>query len=115
MANRHLARGTVLQALYEWDFGGKKSDIKDIFERDFAEFAQGSTVGPGQTGDRRFMEALIKGIVSKCSDLDVVIEKAAPDWPIDKISVMDRNILRLGLYELLFSDRGEVPPKVAIN
>jgi N utilization substance protein B len=108
MANRHLARGTVLQALYEWDFGGKKSDIHGIFERDMAEFASGA-------GDRRFMENLLKGVMDKGNDLDSIIEKAAPDWPIDKISIMDRNILRLGLYELLFSDRGEVPPKVAIN
>ncbi len=47
--------------------------------------------------------------------IDEVIEKAAPDWPIDKISVVDRNILRIGLTELLFGDRKEVPPKVAIN
>lgn len=108
MANRHLARGTVLQALYEWDFGDKKEDINQIFERDITEFAEGA-------GDRRFMENLLKGVVGKIKDIDTIIEKAAPDWPIEKISVMDRNILRLGLYELLFSNRSEVPPKVAIN
>lgn len=108
MANRHLARATVLQALYEWDFGGKKSDVQDIINRDIAEFANGA-------GDRSFMQNLLTGVVGKCNDLDSIIEKAAPDWPIDKISIMDRNILRLGLYELLFADRGEVPPKVAIN
>ena len=47
--------------------------------------------------------------------IDEIIEKAAPDWPIDKISIVDRNILRIGLTELLFGDRKEVPPKVAIN
>ena len=108
MANRHLARGTVLQALYEWDFGGQKSDVNEILKRDSAEFAESG-------GDRRFMENLLKGVVSKIRDIDTIIEKVAPDWPIEKISVMDRNILRLGLYELLFSDRNEVPPKVAIN
>jgi N utilization substance protein B len=66
-------------------------------------------------GDFSFMENLLKGILEKRKDIDLIIEKAAPEWPIDKISVMDRNILRLGLYELLFSDRSQVPPKVAIN
>lgn len=61
------------------------------------------------------MDNLLKGILEKQKDIDLIIEKAAPDWPIDKISVMDRNILRLGLFELLFSNRSEVPPKVAIN
>jgi N utilization substance protein B len=108
MSNRHLARGTVLQTLYEWDFGGMKAEVSEIFERDVAEFA-------GGIGDRAFMNHLLRGVVDKRKDLDVIIEKAAPDWPIDKISIMERNILRLGLYELLFADRGEVPPKVAIN
>jgi N utilization substance protein B len=112
MANRHLARSTVLQSLYEWDFGGKKTDIHTILERDITEFAAGST---GQSSDRTFMNNLLDGVVKKCKDIDTIIEKAAPDWPIDKISIMDRNILRIGLYELLFADRSEVPPKVAIN
>jgi 8-oxo-dGTP pyrophosphatase MutT (NUDIX family) len=61
------------------------------------------------------MEKLLDGVMSKQSELDMVIEKAAPEWPIDRISPVDRNILRLGLYELLFADRKEVPAKVAIN
>jgi len=62
-----------------------------------------------------FMKSLLSGVISKQEDLDNIITKAAPEWPIEKISVMDRNILRLGLYELLFADRSQVPPKVAIN
>jgi len=54
-------------------------------------------------------------VLKKEKVVDEIIEKAAPDWPIDKISVVDRNILRIGLTELLFGDRSEVPPKVAIN
>jgi hypothetical protein len=61
------------------------------------------------------MEELMANILAKKKELDLIIEKAAPDWPIDKISIVDRNILRLGLYELIFSDRKEVPAKVAIN
>ena len=108
MANRHLARSTVLQTLYEWDFGGQKIDPAIILTRDASEFASGMN-------DGHFMENLLNGVVSKQKDLDEIITKAAPEWPIDKISLMDRNILRIGLYELLFSDREQVPPKVAIN
>jgi ADP-ribose pyrophosphatase YjhB (NUDIX family) len=61
------------------------------------------------------MSKLLDGVLQKQSELDLVIEKAAPEWPIDRIAPVDRNILRLGLYELLFADRKEVPAKVAIN
>lgn len=61
------------------------------------------------------MANLLHGIIAKQEKLDAIIVEAAPDWPLDKISTVDRNILRLGLYELLFSSREEVPPKVAIN
>ena len=109
MSNRHLSRSIVLQTLFEWDFEGKKEDeVFPIFERTLAEFAPG-------TNDRPFMDNLLRQVLEKKKDLDLLIEKAAPDWPIDKISVVDRNILRIGLAELLFADRQEVPPKVAIN
>ena len=109
MANRHLSRSIVLQSLFEWDFSGKNSkEAISIFTRNAKEFAPGLQ-------DFSFMEQLIKGVLEKQKDIDLIIEKAAPDWPIDKISVIDRNILRIGLFELLFADRSQVPPKVAIN
>lgn len=110
MANRHLSRSIVLQSLFEWDFSGDavKHDIKEILNRNAAEFAPGMS-------DIEFMRNLFESIIAKKPDLDLIIEKAAPDWPIDKISVVDRNILRVGLYELLFANRDEVPAKVAIN
>lgn len=109
MANRHLSRSIVLQSLFERDFNSRNfDDSMSIFKRDVEEFAPG-------TNDMSFMEGLMKGVLEKEKDIDLIIEKAAPDWPIDKISVMDRNILRIGLYELLFSERSQVPPKVAIN
>ena len=109
MSNRHLSRSIVLQTLFEWDFGNlKEGDIPSIFEKNIKEFSPGSN-------DRPFMERLLKLVFDKRRDLDNIIEKAAPEWPIDKIAPVDRNILRLGLSELLFADRKEVPPKVAIN
>lgn len=109
MANRHLSRSVVLQSLFEWDFRGRHNeDIKETITRISKEFAPGMS-------DFSFVQELIGNILAKVNDLDEVISKAAPDWPLDKISVIDRNILRIGLYELLFANRDEVPAKVAIN
>jgi N utilization substance protein B len=109
MANRHLSRSIVLQTLFEWDFNSYKTNESiDALLRNIAEFADNS-------GDLEFMKSLVTGVIAKVEDLNSIINKAAPEWPIDKISTVDRNVLRMGLYELLFSDRGEVPPKVAIN
>lgn len=109
MANRHLARSIVMQSLFEWDFRKSPSaESKQILKRNIEEFAPG-------VSDVSFMEDLMVGVEDKQIDLDAIIKKAAPDWPIEKISIVDRNILRIGLYELLFADHGEVPPKVAIN
>ncbi len=109
MANRHISRSIVLQALFEWDLNAlAKKDVEEVLNRNIEEFAPNKT-------DRPFMEKLLDGILSKQSELDLVITKAAPEWPLERISAVDRNILRLGLYELLFSERSEVPAKVAIN
>lgn len=109
MANRHLSRSIVLQTLFEWDLNATdRKATHDILGRNVSEFAPNKT-------DLPFMERLLDGVLSKQKELDTVIEKAAPEWPIDRISPVDRNILRLGLYELLFGDRSEVPAKVAIN
>tara|TARA_B100000745_G_scaffold50559_3_gene30244 strand:+ start:1129 stop:2022 length:894 start_codon:yes stop_codon:yes gene_type:complete len=109
MAQRHLARSVALQSLFEWDFNGcPKDKLKEFVLYNIKEFAPG-------LGDENYILKLVEGIVEKQQTLDAVIEKAAPEWPLPKISIVDRNVLRLGLYELLFSDRKEVPPKVAIN
>ena len=109
MANRHLSRSIVLQSLFEWDLNAlEKKSVHEVLERNVSEFAPNKS-------DLPFMEKLLDGVMAKQPELDLVIEKAAPEWPIDRISPVDRNILRLGLYELLFSDRKEVPAKVAIN
>jgi transcription antitermination protein NusB len=109
MANRHLSRSIVLQSLFEWDLNAiDRKAVIEVLDRNIEEFAPNKT-------DRPFMEKLLDGILGKQPELDLVIEKAAPEWPIDRISPVDRNILRLGLFELLFADRKEVPAKVAIN
>lgn len=98
-----------MQSLYEWDFYGKKPEaLKGIVERNIEEF------GPGLE-DKSFVWQLIDGVVKHMSQIDKIIEKAAPEWPIAQITIVDRNVLRIGLYELLYANKEEVPPKVAIN
>ena len=109
MANRHLSRSVVLQTLFEWDFRSIVPEgAREALLRNIAEFAPAA-------GDAAFMEELLKGVIARKVDLDLVIEKAAPEWPLDRIALVDRNVLRLGLFELLFADRDKVPAKVAIN
>ena len=108
MASRHLSRSIVMQSLYEWDFSEKKKDLTKIVERNIKEF------GPGLE-DPSFVWQLTTGVVQKLTQLDQIIEKAAPEWPISQINIIDRNVLRIGIYELLFAKKEEVPPKVAIN
>ena len=109
MANRHLSRSIALQSLFEWDFAGYPDQrLPQILERVTAEF------GPGLDDDR-FVRTLVLGIAERREKLDLIIEKAAPEWPIPQIAIVDRNVLRLGLFELLFADKKEGPARVAIN
>ena len=108
MSSRHLSRSIVMQSLYEWDFSGKKLDLKKIVEKNIKEF------GPGLE-DETFVWQLVTGVVEHLPKIDKIIEKAAPEWPIEQVTIIDRNVLRIGLYELLFGNKEEVPPKVAIN
>ncbi len=108
MATRHLIRSIVLQSLYEWDFYNRKEDIKKVVERNLEEFGSG-------VDEPDFAWKIINGVVEHMPAIDKIIEKAAPEWPISQISIIDRNVLRIGLYELLYADKKEVPEKVAIN
>ena len=109
MANRHLSRSVAMQTLFEWDFSeSEDSKIDEMIKRNVENFAPGLE-------DVSFTEYLIKGVLKKKNKLDGIIEKAAPEWPLGQIAVVDRNVLRLGLFELLYGNKKEVPYKVAIN
>ncbi len=109
MASRHLSRSIVLQSLYEWDFYGKKDgDLAKFVERNVEEF------GPGLE-EKKFIGDLVGGVTENLEKIDDIIKIAAPEWPIEQIAMVDRNILRIGLFELIFGNQDEVPPKVAIN
>lgn len=98
-----------MQSLFEWDFhGSNDSKIDSIISRNVEHFAPGLE-------DISFVKDLVKGVVKKKETIDKIIEKAAPEWPLNQIAAVDRNVLRIGLYELIFGKRSEVPYKVAIN
>lgn len=107
MSNRHLARSIAMQTLFEWDFRGQENDrLPAILEHNLNEFGQGMN-------EKEFTVALINGTIASLKKIDKIISEYAPDWPIDQITVVDRNVLRVGIYELVFGK--DVPPKVAIN
>lgn len=109
-ANRHLGRIVALQTLYEEDFRKEVQDpsvdLNEILERNIGRYDE-------TIEDKAFIEELVHGIEARQTELDDVIRPVAPEWPIEQIARMDRVILRIGTYELLFEK--EVPPKVAIN
>ena len=109
MSSRHLARSIVLQSLYEWDFFNKD---KDVLERATKENIE--NFSPDKK-DIEFINQIVSEIVVRQKEIDEIIVKAAPEWPIDHIPIIDRNILRIGLCELLYGDIKAVPPKVAID
>ncbi len=109
MASRHLARSVAMQALYEWDFKERNNELlPGILAHTIKEFGDGIE-------EPEFIVLLVKGTLEHIDEIDRIIERAAPQWPIDQIAMVDRNVLRLGLFELMWGDREAVPPKVAIN
>jgi N utilization substance protein B len=109
-ANRHLGRIVALQTLYEQDFRREVEDpgldLEAVLARNIARYEE-------TIEDKAFIEGLVRGVSSNEAELDDIIRPVAPEWPIEQIARMDRAILRIGVYELLF-EKG-VPPKVAIN
>lgn len=103
-ASRHLSRIVALQSLYEWDFSGRP--IEEIMRRNLAEHEK-------SLDDDSFVRRLVEGVIREHTSIDELIIKAAPEWPLDQVAVIDKTVLRIGIYELLYEE--EVPPKVAIN
>ena len=110
-SNRHLGRIVALQTLYEYEFRVQSEDksakVDGILKRNLSRY-------DSAIGDTDFVDAIVTGVLEAQAELDEKIQPIAPDWPLDQIARIDRNILRLGLYELLYK-ADIVPPKVAIN
>jgi N utilization substance protein B len=107
MSNRFLSRTLAVQTLYEWDFKGKNADdASDMLDYNFAEFAP-------DFQDDGFAKHLVEGILAHQKEIDAYIEKFAPEWPLAQITLVDRNILRIGIYEIVYD--ADIPARVAIN
>ena len=109
--NRHLGRIVVLQTLYEYEFRLQSKDenanLAEIITRNMSRYED-------TIGDKQFVQDLLNGVIERQVELDSKLQPMAPEWPISQISRIDRNVLRIGLFELLYM-RETVPPKVAIN
>lgn len=110
-SNRHLGRIISLQSLYEYEFrekaGDTTADIDTIIAKNIEPYEKA-------LGDTEFVYSLTHGVVEKAKSLDEELKPLAPEWPISSIAAIDRNVLRIGLYELEYC-KDNVPPKVAIN
>ena len=108
-SNRHLGRIVALQTLYEYEFRAAEDTVSvtEILDRNIERYSEA-------IDDKGFVSELINGVIKEQADLDAKLQPIAPGWPIEQIARIDRNVLRIGLFELLH--RGDaVPPKVAIN
>jgi N utilization substance protein B len=106
MSNRHLSRQIAMQALFEWDFNGQNGDINETIKHSLAEF-------PNAEEGKAFVLELTQGVIKNLAAIDEIIVKYAPEWPIAQTPAVDRNVLRLGIYEMCFLK--QVPPKVIID
>lgn len=110
-SNRHLGRIIVLESLYEYDFRRRLNDssvnLDEIVDRNMERYEN-------KIGDKEFVYKLARGVNKTVQQLDAVIAPVAPEWPLSQISIIDRDIMRMALFELT-EFRNDVPPKVAIN
>lgn len=110
-SNRHLGRIIALQTLYEYDFrrdcGDETVNLDEVLSRNLERYDK-------TVDDKDFVRKLVRGVNKEVSKIDAMLQPIAPDWPIAQIAGVDREILRVAVYELQhFSDF--VPPKVVIN
>lgn len=110
-SNRHLGRIVALQTLYEFEFRRQAEDtnldLAEVLSRNIERYKEA-------IDDKDFVSALVDGVLEHQDDLDAKLQPMAPGWPLDQIARIDRNVLRIGLYELLYK-ADSVPPKVVIN
>ena len=105
--NRHLIRTVALQTLYEWDFRGTEN-LDELLKKNIEEF-----ITTDKAEELTYLSTLVDGVKNNLDDINNLIRSAAPEWPLEQIAFVDRNVLRIAIFEIIFSD--EVPPKVAIN
>lgn len=104
--NRHLSRTVCMQTLYEYDFRNS-TDISEIAKRNIKEFEKDLDVD--------YVYKIINGAIEKWDEINKLIEEAAPEWPLGQIARVDKNTLRVAIYEMVFDKDQDVPPRVSIN
>jgi len=95
-----------MQSLYEWDFNGRSAEPLNLLKENLKEFAP-------DFEDEGFAANILRGVMDHSAEIDATITKYAPEWPLEQITIVDRNVLRIGVYELTYCR--DIPPKVAIN
>lgn len=108
MSNRHYGRMVALQTLFEWDFHLGRPEVKDILNSNFDGVQEKLS-----EADKQFTKKLVNGVIGHIEELNTAIRQYAPDWPLEQITIVDRNVLRIGIYELRHDS--DIPHKVAIN
>jgi N utilization substance protein B len=110
-SNRHLGRIVALQTLYECELRKQSEDaslqVDEVLARNIERYQEA-------IDDKEFVSGLVTGVLEHIADLDAKLQPMAPGWPLDQIARIDRNVLRIGLFELLYR-ADSVPPKVVIN
>lgn len=102
--NRHLSRAIAMQTLYEWDFR-PHTEAMAVADRNIEAYEDDA--------DREYVERVVTGVIGNVDEINSKITEVAPEWPVDQIASIDKAILRLAIFELLYDN--DVPPKVAIN
>lgn len=96
-----------MQTLYELEFRGDAIDLEQALQRNIDEFKKDV--------DETYTRKVVLGIIEYMSEINALITEAAPEWPLDQVAMVDKNILRVALYEMLFDPEEDVPPRVSIN
>jgi len=104
MSNRHLSRIIALQTLYEWDFR-PDAGVEELITLNVENF--------DEPVDKDFIDRIVHGVIHQYAEIDTVIGKSAPDWPVEQIASIDKTILRMAIFEL--KNESETPPRVIIN
>lgn len=110
--NRHYLRTVAFQSLYEWDFSDqrKPNDTTEILNRQIDHIKEQEKDLTSE--DHDFISKLFRGTIENSINIDQELSEAAPEWPLQQIASIDRNVLKLAIYELNYM---ETPPKVVIN
>ena len=106
-SNRHQMRVSVMQSIFECEFAPERK-WQEVLAYNLHNFA-------GETSNHEFAEQLMAGVWQNLIKLKSLITKHAPEWPIAQIAPLDRAILYIGTYEIVYADHQDVPPIVAIN